>query len=620
MFEYKKALQEIEHLKSLEQEGNQKIAGFYDKTLQEIKFLKSLLQEDKNKIAVFAKEMIKLYEESLQEIKHLKSLLQEDKNKIVGLEEEVARLKEQLNLMQHQIFGKKSEAHVGEPINPEDVQLQVVSGYTRQKGKKSCGRLIDTSKLLRHKIYYDLLDSEKTCKICSNNLVKIGESVSEQIELFPAKLYVVEHIRYKYSCPCCKILIMVAKPMAPIPKSLAGGSLITEIIVNKYQHHLPLYRQSKMLASYNALIPDNTLGNLVMLSGEGLIPIYEACWQIIKSADYLQVDETPVKILKPNKKGYLWTYFAPLVGSGLVVYELALTRKSEVAEQRLAEFKGLLQTDGYDGYNELRKREDITGFGCMSHGHRKFDAVLKITKNKDGIAAEAINRLKPIYALEKRMKDSGVNFHTRKRLRQKYAKPLLDELYAWLKQIKPRVPPKSKLMEAIRYMLNQWPYLTAYLRHGKVEIDNNWIENQNRPVALGRRNWLFMGNKDSGSINAMWYTLVQSALMNNLNPRVYIHYLLTQIHAIRQNKVDVATLLPHTIDYTILQKFAEEQMAIAKEVFNSLSTTAEETDFAFISVVNNIRTSISSSKSTTIGKKSESFKDFSKRASILDSS
>jgi hypothetical protein len=241
-------------------------------------------------------------------------------------------------------------------------------------------------------------------------------------------------------------------------------------------------------------------------------------------------------------------------------------------------------------------------------------------KNKDGIAAEAINRLKPIYALEKRMRDAGISFHTRKRLRQKYAKPLLEEFRIWLKQIKPKVPPKSKLMEAIKYMLNQWPYITAYLRHGKVEIDNNWIENQNRPVALGRRNWLFMGNKDSGIINAIWYTLVQSALLNNLNPRVYIHYLLTQTHAIRKNSVDVATLLPHTIDHAILQNFAKEQMALTQELFNSLSASTQNADFAFINVFNDISTANSQPSKVETPKKLASFKDFSKKASILDSS
>ncbi|MGI9214654.1 MAG: IS66 family transposase, partial [Gammaproteobacteria bacterium] len=319
-------------------------------------------------------------------------------------------------------------------------------------------------------------------------------------------------------------------------------------------------------------------------AGEALIPIYEAYWEIITSSNYLQVDETPVKILNPNKKGYLWTYFAPLVGEGLVVYELALTRASQVVDERLANFKGLVQTDGYSGYNGLRKNKYITNLECMSHTRRKYDMVLKITNNKEGIAAEMIERLKPLYALEKRMREAGINFHTRKRLRQKYAKPLLKEIYKWLKKIKNQVPPKSKLMEAINYTLNQWKYLIVYLKHGQAEIDNNWIENKNRPVALGRRNWLFMGNNESGKINALWFTFVESALINNLNPRIYIHYLLTQIHAVRQKTIDVKTLLPHTIDRAVLEKFAIEQMKIAKEVFNSISISGKDNDFNFLNV------------------------------------
>ena len=143
---------------------------------------------------------------------------------------------------------------------------------------------------------------------------------------------------------------MAPKPKAPIPKALAGGSLLTEVIVNKYQYHLPLYRQSKILASYNALIPDNTLGNWVIESGKVLIPVYEVFWKAVLASQYLQVDETPVKILKPNKNGYLWTYFAPHLGHGLVIFELSLTRSGTVAEERLAEFKGRLQTDGYVQY------------------------------------------------------------------------------------------------------------------------------------------------------------------------------------------------------------------------------------------------------------------------------
>lgn len=564
------------------------------------------------------------YHNILEENKNLKLLLQEAYHKIANLEEEIAKLKETITLMQHQIFGKKSEVNIGEKINSEeeenkeDQQLQTVSGYTRKKGKKS-GRIIDTKGLLRHQIYHDLSEEEKICQCCKKSLEQIGTDVSEQIEVIPAKLYVVEHIRYKYCCRNCNTVVMASKPMAPIPKSLAGASLITDLIINKYQYHLPLYRQSKMLESYNAQIPDNTLGNLVMQSGEELMAVYDTYWKIITSCDYLQVDETPVKVLKPDKKGYLWTYFAPLAGKGLVVYEMALTREGEVAEKRLANFKGLLQTDGYAGYNELRKREDLTNLGCMSHVRRKFDTVLKITKNKVGIAAEVINRLKPIYALEAKMHDLKFGFHTRKRMRQKYAKPLLKDLRSWLMQVKVKVPPKSKLMDAIKYFLNQWPFITAYLRHGKAEIDNNWIENENRPVALGRRNWLFMGNEDSGIINALWYTFVQSALINGINPRIYIHYLLTQTHAIRTKAIDVMTLLPHTIDHAVLQKFAEEQMAIAKQVFNSFIFSAKEMDFNFIKVFNE-KITLPPKSSHDPPKQKLSFKQFSNKIKVFDSS
>jgi transposase len=510
------------------------------------------------------------YEEAIQKNQNLEALLQASNHRITNLEEEIKRLKEQLQHMHHQRFGKKSEKEVGEPsaeLNPG--LLQMVSGYTRKKGLKTQGRTIDTSTLPRHKFYHDLPEEQRTCKGCHAALERIGQDVSEQLEVLPLQLYVAEHIRYKYVCRCCQTLEMAPKPKAPIPKALAGGSLLTEIIVNKYQYHLPLYRQSKILASYNALIPDNTLGNWVMESGNSLMLVYVAFWKVILAAKYLQVDETPVKILKPEKTGYLWTYFAPYVGAGLVIFELSLTRGAVVPEERLATFKGLLQTDGYGGYNGLRKRKDITGFGCLSHSRRKFVDVLKISKNPSGVAAQLIERLKPLYALEDRMREQKLSFHTRKRLRQKQAWPILKKLHPWLKQQLIKTPPKSKLGGAIEYMLKQWHYIIAYLRHGAAEIDTNWVENKIRPVALGRRNWLFMGHEDSGKIHALWYSLVLSAMINGLNPRIYIHYLLTQVHALRNKAVEPESLLPHAIDRNKLKSFADDQIELAKQVLDS---------------------------------------------------
>jgi transposase len=240
-----------------------------------------------------------------------------------------------------------------------------------------------------------------------------------------------------------------------------------------------------------------------------------------------------------------------------------------VVEERLATYEGLVQTDGYSGYNKLRKRETIEGLGCLTHVRRKFDEVKKVVKNATGIAAEAIQRLKPLYALEARMREAGYDFKTRKQLRQKIAKPILQEFYRWLKQIKPAVPPKSQLGEAIQYALNQRRYVIKYLRHGMAEIDTNNVENKIRDIAIGKRNWLFMGNKEAGIVHALFFSLVLSAILNNLNPRIYIHYLTMQLHEIRQGKVDPKTLLPHLIDPQLLQVFAKQQLDKAKTFFNS---------------------------------------------------
>lgn len=500
-----------------------------------------------------------------QEIDALKAENNTLKTENNALHNEITRLKEQLKLAQQRHFGKKSE--VGEPITPQGTSETLnVSAHTRKK--KSTGRLIDLSLLPRHTVFHDLPDNEKVCLCCQTDLKQIGSDISEQIEVLPQRLYVEEHIRYKYACSKCQTIQMSPKEKAPIPKALAGGSLLTEVIINKYQYHLPLYRQSKILASFQAIIPDNTLGNWVMQVGDGLMKVYEALWEVILSARYLQVDETPIKILNPEKKGYLWSYFAPLVGKGLVIFELSLTRGSSVVEQRLITYKGLCQTDGYPGYNKLRKRDDIEGLGCLSHARRKFDEVRKVSKNPVGIAAEALSRLQPLYALESKIRHAGFDFKVRKRLRQKIALPILKEFCRWLKQVKPKVLPKSQLGEAIHYTLNQWPYLIKYLRHGMAEIDTNGVENKIREIALGKKNWLFMGNKESGIVHALFYSLILSSIANDLNPRVYLHYLIMQIHNIRQGVVDPKQLLPHTIDHNLLKIFAQEQLDKAKQLMD----------------------------------------------------
>jgi len=497
----------------------------------------------------------------------LEKKVDEQAKKITDLEQEINRLKELLHLQQQRRFGKKSESAAEDKKTEERLPV-TVAAHIRQK--KKAGRLINLNALPRYQVTHDLTEAEKICSGCQGELHRLGQECAEQLEIIPARYCVVEHIRVKYSCRTCQTVKMAPKPLSPIPKALAGASILTDVALNKYLFHQPLYRQMKMMQSAGVCIPDNTLGNWMMATGQALAPIYEALWVILK-ARYLQVDETPVKILEPDKKGYVWTYYAPHVGTekGLVVFEFSETRAGEVAQQRLHDFTGLLQTDGYAGYQALRHQKGIVGCGCFTHARRKFSEVIKISGDSQGIAAHMLDRLKPLYALEARMRESKLDFRTRKRWRQKIAYPLTREINHWLRTIRSTVPPRSQLGKAIAYTLKQWKYLVAYLRHGEAEIDTNLVENKIREIALGRKNWLFIGNKDSGKIHAIFYSLIISSLLNDINPRVYLHYLLTKVHDVRRGVLDPAHLLPHTIDPTILRQFIDEQMALAKKMWDT---------------------------------------------------
>jgi transposase len=495
--------------------------------------------------------------------------------RVTSLEEENACLKELLRLQQERLFGKKSEIsssilNVIAPTSLSSPKTAVVTSHTRHIPPRG-NRQFNSNQLPKYTVIHDLSDDRKNCTCCGSAMHVIDQEKSEQLEIIPVQYCLIEHIRLKYACRSCESIVMAPKPAAPLPKAIAGASLLADVILNKYQYHLPLYRQSKIMKSHHMTISDKTLANWVMASGDALLKIYEAMW-IILQRRYLQIDETPVKVLESNKKGYIWAYFAPNVHKGLVVFEFSLTRESSVVENRLKTFKGLMQTDGYGGYDALRKREDIVGFGCFSHARRKFSEVVKISADQNGIAAQMIERMKPLYALEARLREMDTDHRTRKRLRQKIARPILKTIHHFLHSIKNQVLPKSKLGKAIRYTLKQWPYLIAYLRHGMAEIDTNYVENKIRDIALGKKNWLFIGNEDCGKIHALWYTLIISSIINDLNPRVYIHYILTKVHELRRGEIDPLSLLPDRIDLNELERFAIEQIAFAKKMlaaFNS---------------------------------------------------
>ncbi|MGB3946918.1 MAG: IS66 family transposase [Bacteroidia bacterium] len=489
---------------------------------------------------------------------------------------------EQIKLGKQKQFGKSSESlsKIQEEIifNADEDTTSVASAqetestdssetitYTR---RKSVGRKIDISQLLHFQELHDLSEEEKVCKCCGGTLHKIREEISKQVEEIPHQMYVIEHIHPQYGCRHCETVQSAEKEPSVIPKSMAGASLIASVILSKYEHHLPLYRQSKIWKGLGVDIPDNTLGNWVMQAGEGLKPIETALRKVIQSMNYLQVDETPVKVLKPEKKGYLWAYLSPIENQKLIWFRFDLTRSGKVVEEDLRDFKGLLQTDGYSGYQKTRERTDIISSGCIGHSRRKFIEVVQISSKKvTGKANEALKYFTDLYEIENEARNQKLNYETRKLLRQNKALPIVEKFHEWLLKSKNQVPPESMIGKAIDYTLKQWPHLIRYLDYGELEIDNNWVENQIRPFALGRRNWLFVGNPASAQVGALFYSLIQSAKMNNLNPRIYLHYLLTQVHALRKNEVNPQDLLPHRIDLEKLKQFAEMQFKKTQAFF-----------------------------------------------------
>ena len=483
-----------------------------------------------------------------------------------ALENQISCYVEQIRLGKMRQFGQKSEASgqleltlsftfdetdeadrleevktEGNPPNSETIT------YIRKK--KTVGRKVDTSKLSREVIVHDLTEAEKHCSQCGSRLEKFGEDSSEQLEYIPAQVKVIEHVCPKYTCRCCETVKAATKPEMPIPKSMATPSLIAEVIIKKYEHHLPWYRQSKIFAQDGLDIPANTICNWFLQAGEVLESLSIALKEQINKTNILQADETPVKVLKDNIRGYMWGYHSLEPTNRFVLFEYNESRSGKVASDNLKEYYGILQTDGYSGYNNLRAKDEIISIGCWAHCRRYFTDVIKISSS-NGKAHEVVKWISKLYQIEDMAREQNLGFAARKELRQTQAPPILQKIHELLTKAIP--PPKSAIGKAIAYALNHWEHLTRYVDHGEAEIDNNLIENQIRPFAVSRKNWLFIGNETAAKTAALFYSLIQTCKLNGINPKKYLIHVLYQSGRIRRNEVNPKDLLPQFIDTILL--------------------------------------------------------------------
>jgi len=429
----------------------------------------------------------------------------------------------------------------------DDATVTVAAHQRKKRGRKPLPK-----NLPRVDVIHELAESERHCDHDGRRLTEIGEVVSEQLDIIPAKIQVIRHIRKQYACDCGQCLKTAPLPAQPIPKSLASPGLLAHITVSKYQDALPLYRQEQILQRIGVELPRATLANWMIKAGTLIQPLINLLQDRLLSADILQMDETPVQVLKePGKtaqsKSYLWVQRGGPPEHPIVLYHYDPGRGAEVAKRLLEGFSGYLQTDGYAGYHAAVAFHGLTPVGCMAHARRKFmEAVKAQGRNKKrGKAHRGLTLIQKLYRIEKQARH--LDPEKRHEQRQQQARPILDEIRTWLDQVLPQVPPTSATGKALHYLHNEWDKLIRYLDDGRLQIDNNAAENAIRPFVLGRKNWLFSDSVRGVKASANLYSLIETVKANRLEPYAYLRYLYTELPK-AETVEQIQALLPGNID------------------------------------------------------------------------
>lgn len=461
--------------------------------------------------------------------------------------QEILKLQQQLEQLLRNTYGRKSERYVADPsqgalpfdipssVEPEE-QKETIT-YTREKKSatsKHKGRLPLPDHLERVDIIVP--PSEDTA-----GLVKIGDEITEQLECEPGKLFVKRFIRPKYAKANGAGVLIGELPSSPIEKGIPGPTLLALILIQKYVDHLPLYRQIEQFKRLGVEIPSSTMSDWVALCCNLLDPLYEALKKKLLQSNYLQADETTIKVLDNNIKGkthlgYYWVYRDPV--SGLVLFDYRKGRGREGPGEVLKDFSGYLQSDGWNAYENFDKN-NVTLIHCMAHARRYFEHALSENKQVCEIALIQIQKL---YSIERKAREESLSHAQRYELRQRESVPVLNQMHQWLKETILKVTPQSASGKALAYSCSRWEKLMLYASDGKLEIDNNLVENAIRPIAIGRKNYMFAGSHDAAQRSAMIYSLVGTCKLKGVEPFQFFKNLLQILPDYKVNRLE--ELLP----------------------------------------------------------------------------
>ena len=464
-------------------------------------------------------------------------------------------LEHELNNLKRMIFGSRHERFVPTANHPAqttlDLSVEQVAAcsvidakhitYTRTSTqitatKAHPGRMKLPEHLQRREIIIEPAEDIR-------GLQKIGAEVTEELEYEPGSLYVNKIVRNKYARPDNNGILIAPMIERPLPKAIAGAGLLAQIAIDKYVDHLPLYRQVERFKREGITIPYTTITDWISNTCALITPLYSHLQKLILQSNYLHVDESPIKVLDKNKKGtthrgFYWVYQNSLIK--MVLFDYRTGRGREGPQEMLKDYKGHLQTDGYPLYNYFKEQPGITVLNCMAHARRMFfDA-----KENDLAKAEyALSLIGKLYDIERKAKAEALNYTGVLQVRQREAIPLLDVFEKWMKDQYVKVPPKSAIAKAIGYALGRWKELKCYTTDGKLNIDNNPVENSIRPVAVGRKNYLFAGSHEAAQRSAMLYSLLGTCKLNGINPFVWLVDVLKRLPSYPINKIQ--ELLPH---------------------------------------------------------------------------
>jgi transposase len=533
-------------------------AGRLSKSRAHLSLEHERLQSDTYRLQEYAVRL----EEDAMRLRTAVEVLESDK---ADLESTVLRMKDELVLLRRAMFGRSSERYI--KVDPDqllldfggETQIPEEEEYLKQKSLSKVFTAPPTETKKRHPVrkalpeHLERVDDIIEPKSIPEGSVHIGDEVTEVLEYRPGELYVRRIVRRKYALKGGEGVIIGELPSLPLPKSSADASLLAHLLVSKFQDHLPLYRQIEILRREGVHLSASTVNDWVTGTIELIRPLYDKLRQKVLESDYIQVDESTIPVMDKDKpgatrKGYHWVVRSPEERCLFFHYDRG-SRGHHVIVELLKDYRGAVQSDGYGAYEIYEKKEGVLLLGCWAHVRRKFEQALG---NDPPRAEYAIEQIQKLYAIERRITDEGLTKEQAERLRKDEAYPVVRAFEVWLEDNRSAVLPKSRIGIAIEYAIRIYPRLGRYVVDGRYRMDNNLAENAVRPLALGRKNYMFCGNHEAAERTAMIYSLLGTCKVCGVNPTTWLTHVLSHID---QTKRNVRELLP--------DRWAEARVAAA---------------------------------------------------------